>query len=97
VATYSSWSSPIGLAAVVLVLVRGKTLFFDEHASLPPRRLDPLRRSSLTTRQADDTDTRKIPLSGQLRSRKYRIAPDVTEQLWALPTRPVCKWAWIPC
>jgi len=59
-----------GWRAVVLVLVRGKTLFFDEHRQPFHRgRLDPLRRSSLTTRQGGRYRHPEIPRSGQYVSR----------------------------
>jgi len=71
----------IGLAAVVLILVRGKTLFFDEHASRSTA-VGAIRYDgalSLLDR-ADDTDTQKYRALANYVSRKYRIAPDVTEQ-----------------
>src|SRR5437867_46416 len=71
----------IGLAAVVLMLVRGKTLFFDENASrsaaIGAIRYDEA--VSLLDR-ADDADARKYRALANYVSRKYRIAPDVTEQ-----------------
>src|SRR5256886_13892164 len=71
----------IGLAAVVLILARGKTLFFDEHASRSTA-VGAIRYDgalSLLDR-ADDTDTQKYRALANYVSRKYRIAPDVTEQ-----------------
>ncbi len=71
----------IGFAAVVLVLVRGKTLFFDENAGrsavVGSIRYDGA--VSLLDR-ADDADTQKYRALANYVSRKYRIAPDVTEQ-----------------
>src|SRR2546428_9722097 len=71
----------IGLAAVVLILARGKTLFFDEHASRSTA-VGSIRYDgaiSLLDR-ADDTNTQKYRALANYVSRKYRIAPDVTEQ-----------------
>src|SRR5256712_13325000 len=71
----------IGLAAVVLILARGKTLFFDEHASRSTA-VGSIRYDgaiSLLDR-ADDADTQKYRALANYVSRKYRIAPDVTEQ-----------------
>jgi len=75
----------IGLAAVVLILMRGKTLFFDEHvshsaavsAAVGSIRYDEA--VSLLGR-ADDADAQKYRALANYVSRKYRIAPDVTEQ-----------------
>ena len=71
----------IGLAAVVLVLMRGKALFFDEHAT-PSAAIGPIRYDgaiSLLDR-ADDPDVEKYRALANYVSRKYRIAPDATEQ-----------------
>src|SRR2546428_4698060 len=71
----------IGLAAVVLLLVRGKTLFFDEHASRSAA-VGSIRYDGAVSLldRADDTDTQKYRALANYVSRKYRIAPDVTEQ-----------------
>ena len=74
----------IGLAAVLLVLVRGKPFFLDEHVSpaAPAAAVGAIRYDgalSLLDR-ADDTDTQKYRALANYVSRKYRIAPDVTEQ-----------------
>ncbi|HTF13394.1 MAG TPA: transglycosylase SLT domain-containing protein [Burkholderiales bacterium] len=71
----------IGLVAVGLILMRGKTLFFDEFAgrsaAVGSIRYDGA--LSLLDR-ADDADTQKYRALANYVSRKYRIAPDVTEQ-----------------
>src|SRR2546426_1540245 len=71
----------LGLVAVLLILVRGKTLFLDENAGrsavVGSIRYDGA--VSLPDR-ADDTDTQKYRALANYVSRKYRIAPDVTEQ-----------------
>ncbi len=71
----------IGLAAVVLVFVRGKTLFFDESASRSAAvgSIHYDQAVSLLDR-AEDADTQKYRALANYVSRKYRIAPDVTEQ-----------------
>src|SRR5204862_88086 len=71
----------IGLAAVVLVLARGKTLFSDEHAS-PAAAVGSIRYDGAVSLLdgADDTDTQKYRALANYVSRRYRIAPDVTEQ-----------------
>ena len=71
----------IGLAAVVLIILRGKALFFDEHAT-PSAAIGSVRYDgaiSLLDR-ADDPDVEKYPALANYVSRKYRIAPDATEQ-----------------
>src|SRR5436309_15659714 len=71
----------IALAAVVLILVRGKTLFFDEHASRATAvgeiRYD---RTLLLLDRADDTDTQKYRALTNYVYRKSRIEQEVTEQ-----------------
>jgi soluble lytic murein transglycosylase-like protein len=70
-----------GLVAVVLILMRGKALFFDEHAA-PSAAIGSIRYDgaiSLLDR-ADDPDTEKYRALANYVSRKYRIAPDATEQ-----------------
>ena len=71
----------IGLVAVGLILMRGKTLFCDEFAgrsaAVGSIRYDGA--LSLLDR-ADDADTQKYRALANYVSRKYRIAPDVTEQ-----------------
>src|SRR3989449_430977 len=71
----------MGLAAVVLILVRGKTLFFDEHASRSAA-VDSIRYDGAVSLLdgADDADTQKYRALANYVSRKYRIAPDATEQ-----------------
>ena len=71
----------IGLAAVVLVLVRGKTLFFDESAARSAA-VGSIRYDGAVSLLdgADDADTQKYRALANYVSRKYRIAPDVTEQ-----------------
>src|SRR3989454_11399329 len=70
-----------GLAAVVLILVRGKTLFFDESASRSAA-VGSIRYDGAVSLLdgADDADTRKYRALANYVSRRYRIAPDVTEQ-----------------
>jgi soluble lytic murein transglycosylase-like protein len=71
----------IGLAAVVLITLRGKALFFDEHAT-PSAAIGSVRYDgaiSLLDR-ADDPDVEKYRALANYVSRKYRIAPDATEQ-----------------
>jgi len=71
----------IGLAAVVLIIMRGKALFFDEHAT-PSAAIGSVRYDgaiSLLDR-ADDPDAEKYRALANYVSRKYRIAPDATEQ-----------------
>src|SRR2546426_1757007 len=65
----------IGLAAVVLLLVRGKTLFFDEHASRSTA-VGSIRYDGAVSLldRADDTDTQKYRALANYVSRKYRIA-----------------------
>src|SRR2546427_9065854 len=71
----------IGLAAVVLLLVRAKTLFFEAHASRSAA-VGSIRYDGAVSLldRADDTDTQKYRALANYVSRKYRIAPDVTEQ-----------------
>ena len=71
----------IGLAAVMLILVRGKTLFFDEHASRSAA-VGSIRYDGAVSPLdgVDDTDTQKYRALANYVSRRYRIAPDVTEQ-----------------
>src|SRR2546430_3991135 len=71
----------IGLAAVVLILARGKTLFFDEPASRSAA-VGSIRYDGAVSLLdgADDTDTQKYRALANYVSRRYRIAPDVTEQ-----------------
>src|SRR5436309_11498793 len=70
-----------GLAAVVLILVRGKTLFFDENASRSAA-VGSIRYDGAVSLLdgMDDADTQKYRALANYVSRKYRIAPDVTEQ-----------------
>jgi len=71
----------IGLVAVVLIIMRGKALFFDERAT-PSAAIGSVRYDgaiSLLDR-ADDPDAEKYRALANYVSRKYRIAPDVTEQ-----------------
>jgi len=70
-----------GLVAVVLILMRGKALFFDEQAG-PSAAIGSIRYDgaiSLLDR-ADDPDVEKYRALANYVSRRYRIAPDVTEQ-----------------
>src|SRR5438445_3149140 len=71
----------IGLVAVVLILVRGKTLFFEEHASRSAA-IGSIRYAGAVCllEGARDMDTQKYRALANYVSRKYRIAPDVTEQ-----------------
>src|SRR5437660_6913776 len=71
----------IGLAAVVLILARGKTLFFDEHASRSAA-VGSIRYDGAVSLLdgADDTDTQKYRALANYVSRRYRIAQDVTGQ-----------------
>ncbi len=71
----------IGFAAVVLILVRGKTLFFDESVSRSAA-VGSIRYDGAVSLLdgADDADTRKYRALANYVSRRYRIAPDVTEQ-----------------
>src|SRR5258706_14763822 len=74
----------IGLAAVVLILVRGKTLFFDEHAGRSAA-VGSIRYDGAVSLLdgADNADAQKYRALANYVSRKYRIAPDVTEQFVA--------------
>ena len=70
-----------GLVAVVLILMRGKALFFDGQAG-PSAAIGSIRYDgaiSLLDR-ADDPDAEKYRALANYVSRKYRIAPDATEQ-----------------
>jgi hypothetical protein len=71
----------IGLAAVVVILVRGKALFFDESpvraATVGSIRYDGT--VSLLER-VDGADSQKYQALINYVSRRYRIAPDVIEQ-----------------
>jgi len=69
----------IGLVAVVLVLMRGKSLFFDEHASRSAA-IGSIRYDGAISlfERAEDSDTHRA-LANYV-SRRYRIAPDVIEQ-----------------
>ena len=71
----------IGLVVVVLILARGKALFFDEHASPSPA-IGSIRYEGAISLLdgADDADAQKYRALANYVSRKYRIAPDVTEQ-----------------
>ncbi len=71
----------IGLVAVVLILARGKALFFDEHAS-PSAAIGSIRYDGTVSLLdgADSADAQKYRALANYVSRKYRIAPDVTEQ-----------------
>jgi len=70
----------IGLVAVLLVIARGKTLFYDEH---------PSRSATMGSIQYDgavplfegaqEVDGQKYRAVANYVSRRYRIAPDVTE------------------
>src|SRR5256886_14891139 len=72
----------IGLAAVVLILARGKTLFFDEHASRSAA-VGSIRYDGAVSLLdgADDTDTPKYRALANYVSRRYRLAPEVTVQV----------------
>src|SRR5260221_1636128 len=71
----------MGLAAVVLILVRGKPLFCDDPASRSAA-VGSIRYDGAVSLLdgADDADTQKYRALANYVSRKYRIAPDVTEQ-----------------
>jgi len=71
----------VGLAAVVLTFMRGKALFFEEHASASPT-IGSIRYDGAVSLLdgADDADVQKYRALANYVSRKYRIAPDVTEQ-----------------
>jgi soluble lytic murein transglycosylase-like protein len=74
----------VGLVAVVLVLMRGKALFFDEQASptAASAAAGSIRYDGAVSllEKADDADAQKFRALANYVSRKYRIAPDVTEQ-----------------
>jgi soluble lytic murein transglycosylase-like protein len=74
----------VGLVAVVLVLMRGKALFFDEQASptAASAAAGSIRYDGAVSllEKADDADAQKVRALANYVSRKYRIAPDVTEQ-----------------
>jgi len=71
----------IGLAAMVLVLVRGKALFFDENTARSAAVGSIHYDGTVSLLDgADDADTQKYRALANYVSRKYRIAPDVTEQ-----------------
>jgi len=87
----------MGLAAVVIILVRGKTLFFDEHASRSAA-VGSIRYDGAvslfegrTTRTRRNTGRWRITSPVDTGSR--RMSPS---SLWVLPTTPVGRWAWIP-
>jgi len=71
----------IGFAAVVLVFMRGKALFFDEHAGRSAA-VGSIRYDGVVSLLdgADSADAQKYRALASYVSRKYRIAPDVTEQ-----------------
>jgi len=70
----------IGLVAVLLVIVRGKSLFFDEHsnrsATIGSIHYD---RAASLFEGAQEADGQKYRALANYVSRRYRIAPDVTE------------------
>lgn len=70
----------IGLVAVLLVVVRGKTLFFDEQqnrsATIGPIHYDA---GGALFEGAEEADSQKYRALANYLSRRYRIAPDVTE------------------
>jgi energy-converting hydrogenase Eha subunit A len=71
----------VGLAAVVLIFMRGKALFLEEHATPSPT-IGSIRYDGAVSLLdgADDADIQKYRALANYVSRKYRIAPDVTEQ-----------------
>jgi soluble lytic murein transglycosylase-like protein len=71
----------VGLAAVVLIVMRGKALFFDEQVS-PSEAIGAIRYDGTVSlvERVDDADAQKYRALANYVSRKYRIAPDVTEQ-----------------
>ena len=71
----------IGLTAVVLVLMRGRALFFDE-SSVRPATIGSIRYDGAVSllERADDADAQKYRALSNYVSRRYRIAPDVIEQ-----------------
>src|SRR5260370_31516762 len=71
----------IGLAAVVFVLMGGKAVLFDEQAS-PSAGIGSIRYDGAVSLldRADDPDVEKYRALANYVSRKYRIAPDATEQ-----------------
>ena len=71
----------VGLAAVVIVLVRGKALFFDESPG-PAAAAGSIRYDGTVSllERVDSADSEKYRALINYVSRRYRIAPDVIEQ-----------------
>jgi hypothetical protein len=71
----------IGLAAVVIILVRGKALFFDENPG-PAATVGSIRYDGTVSllERVDSEDGQKYRALINYVSRRYRIAPDVIEQ-----------------
>ena len=71
----------IGLAAVVVILVRGKALFFDE-GPLRAATVGSIRYDGTVSllERVDSADGQKYQALINYVSRRYRIAPDVIEQ-----------------
>ncbi|HMH16674.1 MAG TPA: lytic transglycosylase domain-containing protein [Burkholderiales bacterium] len=71
----------VGVMAVVLVFMRGKTLFFDENASRSAA-IGSIRYDGAVSllERPDEADAQKFRALANYVSRRYRIAPDVTEQ-----------------
>jgi soluble lytic murein transglycosylase-like protein len=70
----------IGLVAVLLVLVRGKSLLYDEQSSRPAT-IGAIHYDGTVSlfEGAEEADSQKYRALANYVSRRYRIAPDVTE------------------
>ena len=71
----------VGLAAVVIVLVRGKALFLEE-APGPAAAVGAIRYEGTVSllERVDGADSQKYRALNNYVSRRYRVAPDVIEQ-----------------
>ncbi len=69
----------VGLVAVLLVVVRGKGLFFDEQPSRSAT-IGSIRYGAVSVFEgAEEAETEKYRALASYLSRRYRIAPDMTE------------------
>jgi soluble lytic murein transglycosylase-like protein len=70
----------IGLVAILLVVVRGKSLFYDEHQNRSATTGSIQYDAALSLFEgAEEADSQKYRALASYVSRRYRIAPDVTE------------------
>lgn len=72
----------IGLAAVVIILIRGKALFLEETPGLAAAAVGSIRYDGTVSllERVDGADSQKYRALINYVSRRYRIAPDVIEQ-----------------